>query len=362
LQTVKEEIIERYNKTVALYRRILQIHITTETLPRTRLGKMRRFMLQDFFVPTPENEKAGTQDAAIADDTLRALCEYLGRKKNMAAKPESRLDFDLTLDSLDRLELASFVQTSFGRTLSETDIAQAKSIADVAVLVQNATHTTNDTLEKMAVKALPKLRKNNRSLMRSLVAFTVRRGFRLRTEGLEHLPEDKPCILVANHESYLDIPCLIATLPKTYLSRTITWVKASPIMEKVVRFMSRGKNIITVHAKKPLSVTLRASELAIEAGHNLVIFPEGLRSRNGEFAPFRPGFAIIACKMKVPVIPIAIEGTYEAMPRGRLIPRFGRTIKLTVTPPLMPLEGESDSALAQRAHDKIAEIVAPRKD
>ena len=358
LQTIKEEIIERYNDTVALYRRILQIHITTETLPRTRLGKMRRFMLQNFFDANREDAKATAQKDTITDDTLRALCEYLGRRKGMTAKPESRLDFDLTLDSLDRLELTSFIQTNFGRSLSEADIAQAGSITDVAALVHNAAPADENTFKEITARNIPQPRKHNRSILRPIIAFMVRHCFRYRTEGLELLPEDGPCILAANHESYLDIPCLVASLPKTYLSRSITWVKASPIMEKIVRFLTRGKNILVVHAKKPLSLTLRISERVLDAGHNLIIFPEGLRSRDGQLADFRPGFAILACKKKIPIIPIAIDGTYEIMPRGRLIPRFGRTIRFTVTEPIMPLEGESDTELAQRVHDRIAKVIA----
>jgi len=357
LQTIREEIIERYNTTVASYRRILQICIATETLPRTRLGKMRRFMLQNFFSGNRESTRPDAQEA-IADDVQALLCEYLGKKKGMRALPESRLDFDLTLDSLDRLELASFVQKSFARSLSEMDIAKAESIADLASLVHNAAPLTSAN-EEAPAEDMPKFRGNSRSIMRNLIVFVVSHCFRIRKQGLENLPEG-PCILVANHESYLDIPCLIATLPKAFLARSISWVKASPVMEKVVRCISRGQNMITVHSKKPLGATLQISEAVIESGHNLIIFPEGSRSLTGEIAPFRPGFAMIACKKQVPVVPIAIEGAFEAMPRGKIIPRFGRKIEITITPAIMPFADESDGSLARRAHDRIAELLAHR--
>jgi len=206
---------------------------------------------------------------------------------------------------------------------------------------------------------MPKLRTHTRSIMRSCIVGVTRLLFRLRCEGLENLPEG-PCILAANHESYLDMPCLIALIPKAYLARCIAWVKASPVMERVVRLIARGKNIITVHSKKPLSLILEASESVIESGHNLIIFPEGLRSRTGALAAFRPGFAMIANKKKIPVVPIVIKGTYAAMPRGRFIPRFGKRIQFIITPPILPLDGESDADLALRVHDRIAKIIATK--
>jgi long-chain acyl-CoA synthetase len=353
LQIIQEEIIEPYNNNAAAHQRIFQISIATESLPRTRMGKLRRFMLQNFFTNKTENSSEG--QAEPAGDTLSILCDHLGGKKGTTAIPETRLDFDLALDSLDRFEICSFIQSTFGCMLSETDVADANTIADLAVLVENAERTPADAQGLKA--AMPKLRTNTRSFIRACLVVVLRFTFRIRKEGLENLPEG-PCILVANHESYLDIPCLITMLPKAFYARCCTWVKASPVMEKFVRFVSRGKNIITVHSKKPLSLILEISESVIESGHNLIIFPEGLRTRTGALAAFRPGFAMIANKKKIPVVPIAIEGTYEAMPRGKILPRFGKRLRLTIIPPILPLEGESDSDLALRAHDRIAEFLA----
>jgi long-chain acyl-CoA synthetase len=359
LQAIRENVIEIYNKSAAPHKRILQIYIAAEALPRTRLGKLRRFMLRDFFDATrPQETQSDTAESAIADATLHAICGYLGRKKGIHARPETRLDFDLNLDSLDRLELASFIQSSFGRTVGELDIAQAKSVGDIALLVQNAAASAIDAHPES--RDMPRIRTSRRSLIRALVVFVLRHTFRLRKSGLENLPKE-PCILAANHESYLDVLCLFATLPKTHLTRTLSWVKASPVMEKVVRFFTRGKNIIVVHSKKPLSTILAVSESVLELGHNLIIFPEGSRTSTGTLAPFRPGFAMIACKMNIPVVPIVIEGAFEAMPRGRIIPRFGKKIHITITPPLTPLPGESEDNLALRTYTRIAEFLAAHK-
>jgi long-chain acyl-CoA synthetase len=315
-------------------------------------------MLQDFF-SNAEGAQVSAAESAIADEHARALCAYLSKKKSMQARPESRLDFDLNLDSLDRLELASFIQSAFGRAVSETDIVQAKTIGDIALLVKNASSAgaQTDALAKTAAK----IRTGKRSLIRGLILFVLRHTFRLRKSGLEHLPAaGEPYILAANHGSYLDVLCLFATLPKTHLTRTLSWVKASPVMEKVVRFFTRGKNIIVVHSKKPLSAILSVSESVLERGHNLIIFPEGSRTETGALASFRPGFAMIACKMNIPGVPIVIEGAVEAMPRGRIIPRFGKKIHITITPPLTPLPGESEDTLALRTHNRIAEFLARR--
>lgn len=355
-KTIQTQVIEPYNARVPNYRRILHLRMSGDPLPRTRLGKLRRFLLKDFF--TSEAATSQRPDQAITDNTLAQVCGFLSRRKKIQARPESRLDLDLGLDSLDRLEMAAFLQSELGLTIAEADLARAATVEEAVSLARAATDDevlqAGDPFDGPV--EMPKLRKGARSSARALLSFFMRRLFRLRIEGLENLPE-KPCIIVANHESYLDAPSLIAKFPKKFLPRSVTWIKASNIMERIVRFLSRGRNIIVVHAKSDLAATLRSSAAVIEAGYNLMVFPEGLRSRDGGLASFRPGFAMIACRAGVPVVPVAIEGSLEAMPYGKTFPRFGKKICLKILPALVPHAGETPEALAARARSAIASIV-----
>ena len=355
-KAIRTEVLEPYNARVPNYRRILQLRLTSDPLPRTRLGKLRRFLLKDFFTaPTPANQSTTEE---ISDTALAQVCSFLSRRKKLPARPDSRLDLDLGLDSLDRLEMAAYLQSELGLTIAEADLARATTVSEAVSLARAATDgevlQANDPFDGPV--EMPKLRKGARSSARALLSFFMRRLFRLRIEGLENLPEE-PCIIVANHESYLDAPSLIAKFPKRFLARSVTWIKASSVMERVVKFFSRGRNLIVVHAKSDLAATLRSSAAVIEAGYNLMVFPEGLRSRDGGLASFRPGFAMIACRTGVPVVPVAIEGALEAMPYGKTFPRFGKKICLKILSPLRPEANETPEDLADCARSAIASIV-----
>ena len=68
---------------------------------------------------------------------------------------------------------------------------------------------------------------------------------------------------------------------------------------------------------------LQKAARALEKGKNLVIFPEGIRTRTGEMQPFKKFFSILSREFHVPVVPLAIRGAYELMPYGKLLPRRG---------------------------------------
>ncbi|HOG65691.1 MAG TPA: lysophospholipid acyltransferase family protein, partial [Spirochaetota bacterium] len=312
--------------------------------------------LKEYFTSAPGASQEKTE--AIQDSALAQVCAFLSRRKKLQARPESRLDLDLGLDSLDRLEMAAYLQSELGLTIAEADLARAATVAEAVSLARAATDDevlqSGDPFDGPV--EMPKLRKGTRSSARALLSFFMRHLFHLRIEGLENLPGE-PCIIVANHESYLDAPTLIAKLPKRFLARSVTWIKASNVMERVVKFFSRGRNLIVVHAKSDLAATLRSSAAVIEAGYNLMVFPEGLRSRDGGLASFRPGFAMIACRTRVPVVPVAIDGALEAMPYGKTFPRFGKKICLKILSPIIPGSDETPEALADRARNSIASIV-----
>lgn len=354
-ENLRENVIERYNRTAAAYRRILQLRIATERFPRTRMEKLRRYRLRDFFTDKNIAEEA-PRTVTATDETTAKICSFLARRKKKPARPDSSLDYDLGLDSLDRLELISFVQAECGLPLTEADIAAARTVADVAAAARASKSPLAAIDPFEGPVEIPKLRTRKRSMMRVIIAFLMRRLFRLRLRGIENIP-DRPCIVVANHESYLDAPALIGLLPKALIARSVTWVKESSVMERVVRLATRGRNMIVVHTRGDLGATLRSSVAILEAGYNLLVFPEGLRSRDGKLASFRPGFAMIAQRTGVPVIPVAIEGALEAMPYKKIMPRFGKKISLTVLEPIIPVAGESAESLATRCRDAIAALV-----
>ena len=159
-----------------------------------------------------------------------------------------------------------------------------------------------------------------------------------RVEGLDVLTTVRPPIIfVANHSSHLDAPLVLTSLPLRWRERTAVGAAADYFFDVWWRAAATALvfNAFPVERAGARRSTRLAREL-ISEGWNVVVFPEGTRSRDGWVRDFRQGAARLAVENGVPAIPIAIRGSYQAMPRGRGWPlkgrppvtvRFGRAVR-----------------------------------
>jgi long-chain acyl-CoA synthetase len=133
---------------------------------------------------------------------------------------------------------------------------------------------------------------------------------------------------------------------------------ANPLM----RLVSRAVRVIPIDPKGgPLSSVAFAAA-AVKQGYNLIWFPEGGRSPDGKLKRFRPGLGLAATAQPVPLVPVWIDGAYEALPLGKRIPRL-RTITVTFGEPVAPKELQPDGrdklsyqAIADALHDRVAKL------
>lgn len=182
---------------------------------------------------------------------------------------------------------------------------------------------------------------------------------RARAEGTEVFQRlDGPVIFVANHASHLDTPLILLSLPDEWRRRTAvaaaadyffdTWWRAvgSAIAFNAFPIDRRGGSMATTPGQ------------LLEQGWNLVIYPEGTRTRDGWVGRFQAGAAFLAVRHGVPVVPIAHRGTFDAMPRGAGWPARGRR-QLTVRfgDPLRPEPGETPRSFAQRIRAAVGALL-----
>ena len=124
--------------------------------------------------------------------------------------------------------------------------------------------------------------------------------FRVSVKGLEHLAISGPFILTPNHASPLDPPVLAATIPLAVLQHTYWAGKQSTVLKnRLRRFMSWITRVIPISEDR---TSLAAAVTILEQGHNLVWFPEGARSLDGQLHDFKPGIAILLSRCDVPVV------------------------------------------------------------
>jgi len=156
-------------------------------------------------------------------------------------------------------------------------------------------------------------------------------GFRLGRA--EPLPSSGGLLVLSSHQSHLD-PLLLGLATQRRLS--------SLARSSLFRFGPFGR-VITALDAIPINreaSTVQAMKMVISRLRNgaaVIVFPEGTRTSNGQLGEIKSGFAILAKRSRVPIVPVAIVGAYECWPRSRLLPRPGR-IRLEFGPVITAAE------------------------
>jgi long-chain acyl-CoA synthetase len=149
-----------------------------------------------------------------------------------------------------------------------------------------------------------------------------RLAFKLTVNGIEHLPREGPCILTANHLSFIDPFILLAAVPQATFSQLYTLGWEPYFRSPFRRWVARVGHVIPVGPETSLATVLRISAALLRSGKSLLIFPEGERSIDGKLQPFKKGVGVLACELNVPVIPVKIEGSFQAWPPDAKRPHF----------------------------------------
>ncbi|MCU0254445.1 MAG: AMP-binding protein [Acidobacteria bacterium] len=360
---LRHQVLEPYNATVAPYKRVTKVTLAREDLPRTRLGKLRRHQLPSIAAALREASagSAGDGAATSGDPTLAKIAAFLERQYRQPVRATSRLDADLGIDSLGRVELAAFLHQSFGVAIPEARLGEFATAGDLARFVaQYKTDKSggqaiswSEILKPARPPALP-----HSSLLHRLIVFTsdlfVRLAFRTDAQGGDRLPEG-PCIIAPNHQSFFDGMFVNAFMRKSAVWRTLYYAKAKHFGGAWKKFLADRSNVIVATPEEGILQSLQKVAAALRRGNNVVIFPEGTRSTGGELGSFKESYAILARELNVPVVPVVIDGTHRVLPVGGWFPRLLRRVRVTYLDPVTPREGEPAESINRRVRALIEE-------
>jgi long-chain acyl-CoA synthetase len=351
------------------YQRISGFALVREPLPRTRLGKFRRFLLPEIYerarqgiAPPPPAEPSPEDRALLARPLSRQIAALLQeRYRGQAIALDANLQLDLGVDSLEWLGLLLALDQRLGLRLAEADAARVETVRDLIALAEaqaGAVPTAGPatvpadmrwiapvglglTVFGAALYAL------NRLLMRAL--------FRLRVEGLEHLPRSGAWIVVANHASDLDPLVMAAGLSFAQMRRIYWGGAASRLFARPwLRPLWRTVHVMPIDERQP-AASLALAEAVLARGDRLIWFPEMWRSPDGTLQRFLPGIGKLVADSGAPAVPAFIAGTFEAMPRDRRLPR-PRPVRIRIGPPLEAAALLRDAG-APPSHAHIAEAL-----
>ncbi|MGL4864926.1 MAG: AMP-binding protein [Cetobacterium sp.] len=341
-EAIKWEVVDKYNMTAPAYRKILDIVIVKEELPKTKLGKLRRFMLKDLItgvtakvtdsetesVKSKPAEKKVSTSEEINTEEFKQISKFINTLHDDAhIIPESHLEIDLGLDSLDIVEIITYIQNTFGVNIAEEEFARIKTVEALCEYVREKGGNFEESevnwkkiFEEPVELNMPtsKVVLPITNLLKPLFTYYIK--LKKNTEKLE---KKSPVIYVGNHQSMLDAFAFGQALPKDVLKNTYFLAINIHFEGKIKKYLAQNGNVILVDMNKNLKETLKIAAKVLKDGKNLVIFPEGARTRDGEIQEFKKTFAILSKELEIPVVPFVLKGAYELMPYGQNKPSSG---------------------------------------
>jgi long-chain acyl-CoA synthetase len=402
LHLAVKERFDNASPSLPAHKRLKGFTITLEELPHDLLGKLDRNAIKEIYEPRVRagiegalpvsGELSAADHLLIESETgikvLECLKEISGIRRPIIL--EDSLELDLGIDSLGRIELASSIELSFKLTIKDEAISRAFTVKDLIWGVTDALKGAKEIpsedqgvpLEpdywKKHLQVLPKEEHLGaiefgtsfgawllRFSVTALVCLVFKLFFSIKAEGAQNVPKEGAYILYPNHTSDLDGPAIIACLPRRpvfqlfyflFIPYYFNPILKSPALRNAVRML----RIIPMDFSTHFLEALRSAYLVLQHGKGLCYFPEGLRSTTGEIGKFKKGFGILAKETRAKLVPVVIEGAYEAWPSTAKYPKL-RRIKVRFGKPLLTedLEKEGMAMGAQNSYDAIN--VAARK-
>jgi long-chain acyl-CoA synthetase len=374
--------IEGISAKIPSTKRIGSYEIWQDPLPRTTTRKLKRFELEK---RVRANQKKGQSDSQLGSSAPLSAedAQWLDQPEVQQAikvireasktapeviRPNDNLELDLGLDSMQRVELLVAVEKELGGDVEESALAAIYTVRQLVDAIRESaaagktrtTSTQQPTGWKSVLQEDPTdpevLRLARPGRMGEHVLYTLFQPlhifandrFRLRVSGLEKLPNQGSYIISSNHQSYLDPVILGAVLPWPVF-RNLFAVGTSEIFGSgFMRRLARWMRVIVVDPDANLVSAMRAGAFGLRHGRILILYPEGERSIDGTPRTFKKGAAILSAHLQVPIVPVAIEGFYDAWPRGKRFQKFAPLEIEFGNPIYPPPEAEASEAVYEK--------------
>lgn len=351
---ILHNVIDRYNNEAISYKKIVHFSLISDDLPRTRLGKLQRFKLANL-------EEYRSEEVSIEPefDEFNIIKEYLAREKRIEIKGKHHLEFDLGLDSLEKVSFQVFIKSTFGVSLDVIEMINFGNVLELSnhirlhrVKMEVEEVNWHEILKNDIDLKLPKTWWSIH-LITLLFKLLLKLTFKMQGSGNKNIPTS-PCIIVSNHQSYFDGPILSAYLSCSQVRKTLYYAKEKHVSKMWQKFIAKKHNIIIMDKNKELQESIQMMAQGLKQGKNIVIFPEGTRTNSGRLGEFKKTYTILAKELNIPIVPVVIKGAFEGLPRGSRIPIFGQKVSIEFLKPIEPADLDYET-LNIKTRDAIME-------
>jgi long-chain acyl-CoA synthetase len=389
LKSVIKERFDNVSRALPSHMRLMGFSITLDELPRTLLGKLQRFVVRERYAGkaleegrVPGKKEASEEDLEIMEkEHVQKIAAYLKKQTGVKEEitPGDLLELDLGIDSLGRVELASGLEKLLGFQVEDEVIGKAFTVRDLIkglepYLPSGAVCPAGKE-ERSFGPEYWKETLGNMPRDENLAKIDLKPGFvawlagfvftclniaffkffcRLKAEGKENFPKKGPYILYANHTSYFDGLLVASCLPR-FPRLDLFFVGFRPYFNvPVIRNLIRVGRIIPLDFSEHLLEAMKSCYYVLKNGKNLCLFPEGLRTLNGKVGRFKKGFGILAKESNAELVPVVLEGAFEAWPRTSKYPkRHPVTVKFGKPRSVKEAEGRGFKLGAKDSYEAI---------
>jgi long-chain acyl-CoA synthetase len=362
-------VTEAANQSLAGYQRMQQWFVWPEPdFPRTPTQKPVLPRIRD----AVQHAKCGTAQNAVATDSLTAsITRIIGRPVQLGSK-DANLETDLHLSSLDRVELMSVLEERHQVDLNETRFQDVATVGQLEKLLAQGTPSTIQHVyptwpQNWLTTAL------RLGVYYSLAWPATYLLAAPRIRGRENLRGlSGPVLVVSNHVTYLDIAWILPALPARLRNRLATAMGGERLARmrrpsSDLRFFERflehlryflALSLFNVFPLPQQSGFLQSFTYAgnlADRGWNVLVFPEGKTTENGNMTAFRSGIGLLAKHLNIPVVPMYLQGLFEMKQHERIFARPGH-VQVTIGSPVR-FESDLDAnKIARELERRVREL------
>ncbi len=359
-----ESIVQRANRDLADFQRLRRWVVwPEEDFPRTPTQKPQLHVLEQF---------ARAQTATTAA-TSSPLAEVLARVtgRNLALRPEATLESDLSLSSIERVELLSALEDRFQIELSEAAFTGATTVRELEEMLRRPPARAEYAYPRWPQRWPAVLARALLHYVLILPAMLLMAWPRVR--GREKLRgASAPLLIISNHITRADIAFVLAALPARLRRRVAVAMEGERLegfrrppatLSFFARLVERTKyfllllifNVFPLPRKSGFRESFAFAGESVDRGFSLLVFPEGELTRDGALAKFQTGTGLLATKLNLPVLPVRIDGLWELKQAGRRFARPG-AVRVTLGAPVRFVPHTDPAAVAAELERAVSAL------
>jgi long-chain acyl-CoA synthetase len=361
--------VARANQTLAEYQHIRRWMIWPDSdFPRTPTGKPRIDLIAEQ-IAAPElqpNSQQGLQELIARFSTKTA--------HGVAADHSqfARLEADLGLSSLDRVELISALEDRYQISINEADLSPDTTVAGLAQILQRtepgAAHDSFPIWpQRWPVTCL-------RSVLYSLIFWPITQILaRPRVRGREHLRGTRgPLLVICNHITDEDVAFVMAALPPRYRFRLSVGMDGERLRRMRQPSETRGLwgsaldrleafllvlilDVFPLPRRSGFRESFRFAGESVDRGFSVLVFPEGKETVDGSLQEFRGGVGLLAANLRIPVLPMRLDGLFEPRQQKKIWLKRG-LVRVSIGEPIEFSPGTPPDEITRQLRDQVAAL------